>query len=166
MTREDILEEAERHFFAAMLTGWAADVKGKPVPDMPGYKRIPPYKRDGFCIVDQYCVGEKCSAGTTTIWYKESWYEGSPIWFMSYGGYYNKEHVPFLKKMLLVAYMNDKFIGGRGPESFTAPLGHLLYRNYLNVNELNTFEKFSGREVLYNDFVEVGHHEYWGMALI
>ena len=162
--REEILYRAEKVFFEAMVRGWAADVKGIPVLDMPGYKRIPPYERDGFCVVDQYCVGEMGSAGTTTISI-----DRVPIWFMSYCGFYPKEVVPFLKRALMAAYEKDEFFGGRGKGGYDQRLGQVVLTYYNYVDNRSAFQNFLGREFIESTrggLHPVGFHNYCGVILI
>jgi hypothetical protein len=161
MVREEILEMAKDYFFVAMMHGWPSGEKGKDVPGMSGYKEVD-YGIGDFRILDRWCVGEKGSFGTTTIWF--SFYSPNPIWFMSYGGFYRKEDIQFLRRVLLIVYMDGKFIGGRGPESFAEPSGRLMYRNHTDGKTFSV--GFSGEECLYEHGKKVGEHRYFGMPLI
>ena len=149
-------------FFEAMLKGWAGEgVKTKPC-DLPGYKVFRHESADKrFVLVDSYCVSGKShnprSAGTTTIWW-----DNTPVWWMSYGGCYEKEAIPFLKQALLIAYGMNEFVGGRVQISHSD--GSVIY---INRPELDDFSLFRGREeVLDNCGRSFGEHEYWGMSLI
>jgi len=158
MDREEILLEAERHFLAAMISGWAAGVKGMVIPDMPGYILIV-YEQDDFRVADRYCVSiAGKSAGTTTIWYVND-----PVWVMFYGGFYREEDMPFLKRALMHSYTECLFNGGRGPE-FLDLIDGLRYSNC--VGDGSTFSRFFGRERLISHERTVGWHEYQGMSLI
>ena len=162
MKREEVLEQAKKHFFAAMLSGWAAGVEGKPAPDLPisRYKKREEivYEKDGFRVVDRYDTpraGE--SSGTTTIWFLDE-----PVWVMHYDGFYRKKDIPVIKSALMLTYKKNEFLGGRGPAYFTAPFGHLVYRN----SYVGVFLVFSGAELFYDGSELVGHHTYWGGSLI
>ncbi len=161
MTREEILAGAYKCFFEAMKKGWAAGVKAVPVPGMPGYKEIE-FQMGDFRLLDRYCVSDAGSAGTKTIWYQDK-----PVWFMSYGGHYPKEVIPFLKHALMLNYECCQFNGGRGPKSFRE---HHLYPDMIYQNNANfgsTFEGFKGVEIVIAvGRPPLGQHEYFGMALI
>jgi hypothetical protein len=152
------LVEVQEFFFKAMVQGWAVGGQKIKIADMPGYKAIP--FRDGdFYLLDCYCVTPNSpkSAGATTIWFRDM-----PVWVMNYGGLYDKEAIPFLKRALLKAYEARHFFGGRGPFVFAE--GSLIYFNQPRVN---MFDKFEGREEVF-DFkagFSLGWHEYWGMNL-
>lgn len=148
-------------FFKAMLQGWAGEgIITKPC-DWPGYKVLR-FEEDKFILIDSYCVAGKShspkSTGTTTIWY-----DGTPVWWMSYGGFYEKSAIPLLKEALLSAYGAGVFMGGRGFSAFRH--GSMMYINHA---ETNDFSSFRGRE----EIIEIascsylGEHEYWGMSLI
>lgn len=161
MVRNELLEQAKPHFFAAMLIGWPAGASGVDVPDMPGHQEIV-YDNHDFRVLDRYCVSESgISAGTTTIWYLEN-----PIWFMSYGGFYRKEDIPFLKEALMVNYKKGEFIGGRGPKDYYYS-GRICFTPvYFNSIKKNSFEYFKGQEYFMLNGETVGRHDYFGMALI
>jgi hypothetical protein len=144
-----------RVFFKAILAGYAGDgsgVKKEKSPD--GYKTLI-YEEGKFRVADRYCVTPHSdkSAGTTTIFF-----EGQPIWWMSYGGEYHKSEIPLLKEALSKAYHEQTFCGGRGPETF----GDLYFNRFRG-----NFESFSGTEVINSPRGNVlGYHHYLGMSLI
>ena len=168
MNREKLLKEAEKHFFEATRHGWVAGAKGTPVCDtlsMPGFKETI-YEKSGFHVRDRYIVsslGGK-SFGTTTVSYLLN-----VVWVMSYGGYYPKDVIPFLKQALMAAYEKSEFLGGRGPLHFekegTDICAELIYKNN---PEKNFFPDFKGYEVIISQktFVPLGSHWYHGMSLI
>ncbi|MEK7564704.1 MAG: DUF5680 domain-containing protein [Patescibacteria group bacterium] len=150
-------------FFEAMIQGWVGEGVETELPNLPGYKVFRHESADKrLVLVDSYCVSGKSrvpkSVGTTTIWWDDR-----PVWWMSYGGWYEKEAVPFLKQALLSVYKVGGFIGGRGPASFRD--GHMIY---VNRPEKCDFSSFKGHE----EIIEIasgstlGEHEYWGMSLI
>ena len=153
-------ERIREFFFKAMVEGWAAGAQKIKIDEMPGYKAIP--FRDGdFYLLDCYCTHSDSpkSAGTTTIWFKEV-----PVWFMSYGGFYEERAIAFLKRALCKAYEAHEFVSGRGPRRDVE--GNLIY---LNKPLLYDFAKFDGREAVFilnvEGEVELGFHKYWGMSL-
>ncbi len=156
-TNDELLQQAQQCFFAAMMQGWAAGTKAVPVPDMPGHKQIV-YEDGKFRVIDRFGVSNSGrSAGTTTIWFSDE-----PIWFMSYGGFYRKEDIPFLKRALMQDYGEWNFHGGRGPDSIRE--GVLHYINHVDVG--SRFSRFQGKEVIYDGNETVGYHNYLGMTLI
>lgn len=172
MERDELLEIAKGHFFAAMRCGYASGEKAVPVSafsDLPGHKQYV-YEDGYFRVVDRYCVSRAGkSAGTTTIFYYDS-----PVWFMSYGGFYRKEEIPFLKRALTFSYRHNDFNGGRGPSTYRdEPVepkqqeeNPLVYINNMNCSG---FESFAGHEEIHaasSPSKILGLHDYWGMALI
>ena len=89
---------------------------------------------------------------------------------MSYGGFYRKEDISFLKEKLMDNYRLSSFVGGRGTDGqyklYSCRDG-LLYKNVLN-RPTDNFCAFSGRESIMSSAfgTELGFHSYWGMALI
>lgn len=159
--KEMILSLAKAVFFRAMLDGYAGKTSQKSTkiktPD--GYRTIT-YQEDDFQVVDRYCVTPQSdySAGTTTILFRDS-----AVWWMSYGGRYLEEIIPFLKQALASAYHKREFHGGRGPSMLVEE--ELFYQN--NVEPGSTFREFSGYEkVGYIDGDVLGHHRYFGLSLI
>ncbi|MEK9174669.1 MAG: hypothetical protein AAB725_01735, partial [Patescibacteria group bacterium] len=128
--------------------------------DLPGYK-VMTFEKEKFVLVDSYCKSGEFlhskSAGTTTIWH-----DNVPVWWMSYGGYYEKSAIPFLKQSLLLAYGIHEFVGGRGMLFHSD--GSMIYINHPEINE---FSFFRGREeVIDLSAGSLGEHVYWGMSLI
>lgn len=178
-SRKEILEGAREAFFHTMLHGWASGSKNAVKTEVPGspnnkestYIAGFMHKKDFFRVVDRYCVSETGkSAGTTTIWFHRD-----PIWFMSYGGAYLKEDIPFLKNALVSVYSEKQFFGGRGPTSFAQAVLHLNGGILVYTNEVekdSTFEKFRGKEAIIGPAKDGGsqevrgRHDYWGMSLI
>ncbi len=152
------LKEVEKFFFEAMVNGYAfSGGRRIQIPEMPEYKAIV-FEKGYFRLVDTWCVNPDSSksAGTTTIWF-----EGIPVWFMSYGGYYDNNVIPLLKKALYQAYQECRFFGGRG---VSYAEGKLFYLNFPHVNY---FSKFNGREEIQDqNRTLLGYHNYWGMSLI
>lgn len=177
--RASILHRAKEVFFKAMLAGYAGDGSGVNKEKTPDGYRTLTYKEGEFMVVDRYCVTphSKRSAGTTTIFY-----EDRAIWWMSYGGWYNDEVIPFLKESLAVAYRRRSFNGGRGPNNRhdKGRRKKVYYVNHVNRVSQHTvkclwssgFEGFCGREEIadYSRSVTeptvLGVHRYFGMSLI
>jgi len=144
----------QKIFFDAMRRGWAYDncAKKIEVPQFPGSKAIS-FEQGPFRVVDCYMTNFNFSTGITTIWFREK-----PVWMMHYGGWYEKEAIPFLKFCLRRAYIERHFYGGRGPnfmrdDRFT----------YVNRIEHNNFRDFAGEERIF-DLSEkcLGYHWYRG----
>jgi len=164
--RGSIIHRAERVFFKALLAGYAGDgsgVKKEKPPD--GYRTMtwpPTGDHGGFKVVDRFCVTPTSnrSAGTTTIFF-----EDQPIWWMSYGGYYDDSAIPFLKTALADAYGRQEFRGGRGPIRFQN--GNFVYVNRQGFDG-TSFACFEGREEIFEASSErlLGFHKYFGMLLI
>lgn len=165
-TRNWILRRAIKVFFKAMLAGYAGDnsgVKKEKSPD--GYTTLtwpPTGDHKGFVVVDRYCVTPHSdkSTGTTTIFF-----EGQPVWWMTYGGEYKKSTIPFLKEALKETYRQSKFLGGRGPSRFQKD--NLVYVNRRGFDGTR-FALFEGREEIVEipSLNSVGFHKYFGMLLI
>ena len=158
------LKRVEQFFFDAMIHGYAAGIKGTPVPNMPGYKQIV-FRDDDFLLVDQWGTTPHSSksAGTTKIWSQDV-----PVWFMSYGGEYPDHLIPFLRLAIRSAYESHQFFGGRGPRIFNNGIpfpekeDSLLYVNQIHVNG---FGRFSGYECINSHAKRhIGYHTYWGMS--
>ena len=163
MDRVDLdISLVQAFFFTAMQAGYAVEgIQKAKVIDMPGYKEIR-YEDGDFLLVDRWCANpdSQKSAGTTTIWY-----QNKPVWFMSYGGFYPKETIHFLKSALRVQYCeNGEFRGGRGLMVMSDRVAGWIYTNRPVQNK---FYNFSGREEIHNIHTGVnGFHDYWGMSLI
>lgn len=164
MTRHP--KEIEAFFFNAMRNGWATPALKRPIPELPGSKSIR-FGSGDLVLLDYYFVapGSESSYGTTVIWEVER-----PVWIMHYGGWYNKEVIPFLKRVLMRNYSQDIFLGGRGPERLEGE-GHTL--QYLNRVERNDFEDFQGQEYIISTSDQsgfpagqkLGEHHYFGGLL-
>jgi hypothetical protein len=167
--RAVVLDGAKQAFFAALLAGYANDgivpvaglVKTK-TPD--GYKTIE-FTTGDYKVVDRYCTTphSSYSAGTTTISWKDA-----PVWWMSYGGYYDKEAtIIFLKRVLRSTYELRVFMGGRGPENCTDVSADMTYSNNVDPN-FHDFERFQGWEEIRDELTGrcLGYHEYMGMSLV
>jgi hypothetical protein len=159
-----ILKAAQEHFFRAMQVGYVAGAKGVEVPGTPKYKQIE-YKSGDFRIVDQYGSSQAGkSEGTTRIRFCDD-----PVWVMSYGGFYRKNEIPFLKRALMQNYEKRHFTGGRGPSLMTDLELMLEGDSPVYVNWFTgDFMRFSGREEIRtcDSDSPLGWHDYMGMALI
>lgn len=150
-------KELERNFLAAMARGFASDNKPEGVADQTLAKQF--RTRFGDILVEDrwyFRAGSIHSGGQTVIWYK-----GEPVWYMSYYGRYREEALPFLKQVLRQNYIRrPRFQGGRGPEVHNGRT--MTYANA--VDSGSSFEKFSGREAIYDrrDGMAFGEHRYMG----
>ena len=145
-------------FFEAMLKGYAnSDAKKSSISILPNSKYTT-YKKGNFLVIDLWFTSKQNnkSFGITIIWHKLS-----PVWFMVYAGEYEKEAIPFLKKILAQTYTSKKFYGGRG-----VPSCHDSGMHYSNNLPVNVFKDFSGKETVYKNQERLGWHKYWGMSLI
>jgi hypothetical protein len=165
--RYTILANAKKIFFKALLAGYVGNKKNVRKEQRPnGEKIITWISPDGIWkVVDRYVTtrGSKWSAGSTTIFYR-----GEAVWWMSYGGWYEKRTIPFLKKALARAYTTRIWNGGRGCRFFS-DVSHpgVIYSNTTSpVN--NDFTNFSGEEqiTLENGSEILGYHKFMGMSLI
>ena len=155
------LKEVEAFFFTAMLKGWVSQGEKGSFSDMPGYEIGVDYMDNGFRLLDIYCTTSLSvrSAGTTTIWYQDV-----PVWFMSYGGEYAKESIPFLKQALFATYSKREFVGGRGSDRILSSNDTMIY---MNQPVSYHFSQFRGHEkiVRITDGVTLGWHDYQGLSL-
>ncbi|MBU1557972.1 hypothetical protein KKC45_03360 [Patescibacteria group bacterium] len=166
ITVEDVL----KFFWLAKENGWASGkVDVKKDRFNPNLKRIV-FQKERFFYQDKYWVTpvSNSSAGTTTILflYNRIWI---PVWWMSYGGEYPKEVIPFLKEALMENIRLKQFKGGRGRCFFeNSNYPDLTYLN----GDTGDFSSFRGRESIYKGFnisstkKELGFHTYQGMSLI
>jgi hypothetical protein len=108
------VSKIQQVFFLAMLRGYAKSPAKAMLPQLPGSRVVTTVHGYGgrFRVADCWLVSNNSnlSSGTTTIWFKNE-----PVWVMHYGGWYDMEVIPFLKKCLLRAYRKREFYGGRGP---------------------------------------------------
>ena len=155
------IKQIEAFFFRAMIEGWASSAEKVRIDGMPGYKGVE-FKEGGLRLLDFWCttLHSNKSAGTTTIWF-----HGVPLWFMSYGGYYEEEAIPVVKEALRRAYKTRRFVGGRGLN--LDDLGGYSYQNNPRRNRRG-FLSFAGREQVISTGTGrlLGFHEYWGMSLL
>lgn len=143
---EFLMAEARAVFFLAMRVGYAGGgslgvCTKSAVPEIPGSKCIAWQNLDGrWKVVDTYVVTphSNMSCGMTVVAF-----EDKPVWFMQYGGHYEDEALPFLKRCLAVAYEKNEFVGGRGPKHVEQ--GILSYHNTVRPG-CSEFEQFEGYE--------------------
>ena len=157
---EGDLDSIQDIFFDAKAHGWTCiteqAVKKIEMPQFPGSKVIL-YEHGPFRVLDWYMANLNSSTGITTIGFR-----GRPVWVMHYGGWYEKEAIPFLKNCLRQAYSDRRFYGGRGPvfvqdSQFT----------YVNQIERKKFSDFAGQESIFGlNAVRLGCHWYRGMSLL
>lgn len=165
--RRVILLAAQGVFFRAMFEGYVGVDGQKSIKSEKDACKYIQYTEGNFRVMDQYCVTPQSdfSAGTTTIFFQES-----PVWWMSYGGQYPPEVIPFLKRALAKAYSRWEFYGGRGPERYIEE--SLTYENHSRQGvELDSigssFDGFQGHEEIgITGGATLGFHHYFGMALI
>lgn len=173
-----ILEDAQEVFFLAMIDGYAGGQNRKSTTSK---------TNNGFTTTVVFCDKENYpdyvvedkwhtnpnsnkSFGSTLITFG-----GTPIWSMSYGGWYNPRAVSFLKMVLADNYDERIFSGGRGPirRQDTAKLGRksttLVYEN----DWTGVFGGFRGEEWVYkvgkksfDQNVTLGHHHFFGSSII
>lgn len=162
-----LIDQAQKFFFEVMRHGWASgeakfvtnefrDWKEK------AWKYESPDFRD-FVLEDRYQIylDSKVSDGRKLITYLDR-----PIWYMYYGGWYDKEVIIFLKEALMDAYNANVFCGGRGPTNFTR---NEVYPGMLYVNQGDPldFTGFRGRELVTDPFGKLrGTHDYFGGLMI
>lgn len=147
-------------FFDAMVHGYAdPNTKKAPVPGLPGSKSIM-YQSGEFVVMDCYFVreGSNVSSGFTLITK-----DGIPVWVMHYGGWYEKEAIPFLKSALMAAYQEGEFFGGRGPVEFMDKKEVFIYKNAGSFGD-SSFSDFRGSEKIFELHTgrTFGTHEYFG----
>ena len=151
--------QVEYFFFEAMQNGYAGGGKKTRVLDMPGFWEIE-FNRGDWRCVDRWGGPENSlfSAGTTTIWH-----EDVPVWFMTYGGWYDSRAIEILKVALRGNYIEKIFAGCRGPRSLKMLGCSLVYTNQFR----GTFANFSGQESVTHLLTNqpLGHHNYAGICL-
>lgn len=162
-----LLNEVQEVFFEAMRKGYAFSSSKVAIAGLPGSKSIP-FRIGEFSLLDYYFVapGSNHSYGTTVIWVAEK-----PVWIMHYGGWYQKDVIPFLKRALMRNYSENIFLGGRGPERLEGE-DHTL--QYLNKVERNEFANFKGYEYIISTSEQtgvkpgqkMGEHHYFGGLMI
>ncbi len=145
-------------FFSAMRQGYATKPKKGTIAELPGSKVIP-FESGEFKLIDCYFTipDNLASFGQTIIWHNNT-----PIWMMSYHGWYFEEAIPFLKRALSETYSKNNFFGGRGPHFFRDNL-----MTYINNVEKNDWKSFRGREEIFGpNGTSLGWHGYQGMILL
>ncbi len=160
-----------------MRAGYASGAPKTTISQLPGYKSIA-WREDPWMVVDAWAAGERGSAGSTTIFYRED--EGKlwlPVWAMHYAGIYKEEVIPFLKRALLATYARNEFVGGRGPVRYIES-GEPRYEyynrtrgTYLSLDDSSGFAGFEGNEQILGPGlgpggVSLGFHVYFGMMLV
>lgn len=164
------IEVLKRFACEACAATYAAGAKPATIPALPGSKVLT-YERPPFRYVDVYFtspIGE--SFGWSLIYHEAM--APRPVWRLCYGGWYDRSDAritALLRVALSAAYRKGEFIGGRGPEIFTAPeFPGLVYYNHVTGKD---FRKPAGRDAIViegargNDR-ERYWHEYWGGVLI
>jgi hypothetical protein len=147
-------------FLEGMRAGYVSDAEPMALPDEP-YSKVHVYERDGLLLKDRWrsAPGRIKSSGETMIWYN-----GVPLWWMSYYGQYAPVAIPLLKSALAEAYVTKReFIAGRGPLLF---LGDTF--TYINQpHETSNFDRFRGSERILEDTSQLsrGYHDYMGGRL-
>ena len=165
--RAVLVEQTEEFFFEAMRHGWASGEAKFVTKNFSGWKEKtwvfthPNFV--GFVLVDSFrtFADSRVSEGRKSIYYNN----GQPIWYMNYGGWYDKEVMAFLKEALMIAYKANQFVGGRGPDDiYVSNFQGLLYNNRV---QLRTFVNFSGIEFVTDSFgASRGEHFYFGGSTI
>lgn len=157
-------------FFAAMREGYATENPEKSTfNEFPGSKVIT-FEKEGFIVKDCYFSSKQMgelSFGQTVIFY-----EGVPVWVMSYQGWYAKSVIPLLKSALWENYGAREegiFFGGRGPDTFLSKEKRFEGLVYLNkLNSLNDWKIFWGKEDIVDQINSrsMGWHKYQGMLMV
>jgi len=168
--RAEFLQEVKDVFFQGMSQGWVTGgEKQRDVP-FPGAKCYT-FTRGRFTLKDFFFVNSlsNSSCGSTVI----SWagLSTGPVWMMQYGGWYKKEVMEFLKRVLARYYTSNVFYGGRGPIMFAGE-DHMI--QYLNNVIRNDFADFLGHEsiIVTSELYGCppgtiqGEHHYFGRALV
>ncbi len=164
--KSEIIRGAISAFCEAILAGYAGNgMSVRKIRLANGEKTNIWQSRNGdWVVVDRWTTTtlSNWSAGTTTVLYKNQ-----AVWWMSYGGWYDKSVIPFLKEALKNAYKRGAFIGGRGREHFSDPeFPGLAYTNKVSpVRKDPTM--FDGEEQIIGAGGELmGFHRYHGMSLL
>jgi hypothetical protein len=156
LEKDWVLQGGMFAFFAAMLRGYFGDSMKTTAPDR---GTIIEFVSAEYKVIDHYYTTPQSlySVGTTMIYFKDI-----PIWWMSYGGFYQHEAIPFLKDALRATYEEKKFLGGRGPRTYLKD--GLCYENIV----AGDLKLFRGREEIrqQNPHQVLGFHEYQGMSLL
>lgn len=159
-------DEVKEVFFKASLQGWVGEAKKIIIPEFPGYKVIV-WEESDWRYLDMYFVVSNTSQsyGTTIVWFK-----GVPVFIMSYGGWYDKEVIPFLKEALQLNYQQKRFLGGRGPliHYQSSNSGNTNLLAYFNNPKWMSVDSFDGWEEIAERATgkRKGYHEYWGRFIL
>ena len=158
----DVLQEV---FFEAGLAGWVSGAEPTKLPEFPGSHQFRFEKQTGYgevIVLDTYWTqeGSNVSWGFTDIHHNDD-----IVWYMRYGGAYQKEVIICVKQAIKRAYKSEEFLGGRGLDSFVGDKG-LWYRN--DTSAMSTFYEFSGKETVCNidTAVSLGYHDYSGELIL
>ena len=161
-----LIEKAEQFFFEAMRHGWASGEAEFAVTQLPNSKiktwTFPSEPKD-FKLMDSYYVA---NSNRSYIGIKVLYHDKKLIWYMSYGGWYEKRAIALLKEALMHSYKHNQFRGARGPASF---YNNSLYPGILYTNHFNPFGfgRFRGREFITDGFGKVlGEHNGFGGLVI
>ncbi|OGN10289.1 MAG: hypothetical protein A3J46_00645 [Candidatus Yanofskybacteria bacterium RIFCSPHIGHO2_02_FULL_41_11] len=163
-----LIEKAEAFFFDAARWGWASG-QAYPTVKETQFMKEKSWRHEGvgtfwgFVFEDTYRTfeGSRVSEGQKKISYMDR-----PIWYMNYGGWYDKEVIPFLKEALMEAYVQEAFCGGRGQPSFTS---NEKYPGLLYVNPRHnySFRLLRGIESVTDPFGKLrGTHDFFGGLLV
>lgn len=166
MTRIPPTARIQEAFFEGMRNGYITGIKGIPVRNMPGYRQVIT-KFENWKVTDMWIAKSHgvFSAGITTIFHKNT-----PVWFMSYEGWYKDGGaLSFLKTVLSKAYTSEEFCGCRGASNFSQCIDGRFYCNRWD----GSFKMFKGIEKMYLDQKHlyrsrkkvIGMHTYRGMIL-
>ncbi len=175
MDRNGLLKEAEAVVLRGLAKGYAGGAKATPVPFRPGWKFIN-HDEDGWYLRDEYYVepetGKSCGHTTLNRYVEDK--IATLVWYMSYGGFYEKEAIPCLKAALMANYTKRIFSAGRGEDMHQ--VGN--YRYIIRWRHTALFEQFSAHETIVridqdskdprepSATTNMGGHDIWGMALI
>lgn len=164
------VEAMEKFFLEASGRTYAAGTTPTTIPALPGSK-ILSYERPPFRYVDVYFTSPIGESWGYSLIYHEAM-ASRPVWRLCYDGWYDRSDAriaAFLRVALSAAYRRGEFIGGRGPEIFTAPeFPGLIYYNHVTGKD---FRKPAGRDAIVIDGArgngrERYWHEYHGGLLI
>lgn len=155
------IDGLQEFFLSAMADGGYASKKKMSVRagGLPGETHIL-FSKGKLTLVDRYFTkpySDK-SSGQTIILTGHT-----PLWVMSYEGFYEAGVIHFLKLCLAKAYSEDRFFyGGRGPFVVTDTERSLAYINDVAKKHFSDFE---GKECIISNGRVAGYHRYRGMLL-
>ena len=165
------IDEILPFFFTAMAEGYASKNPEKSfIKELPGSKMIS-YTKGDFKLIDYWFSSlDDFSCGHTLIYHRDVLHTlGIPVWVMSYHGWYTKEVEPFLKAALRKAYEDCNFVGGRGPELFSAEEPS-SFKDFVYMNEVekqSNWKNFQGKEQISSRSTmrRCGWYKYQGFLL-